>query len=138
MPMRVSVFTHSTPIPTFPLKGGRSDVCRLQADHGVTRAFEALTESAPGFAGGQLTDYCFTGAGSVSYEPVEPQSADGSDKLVEVRWLADAAAGAEAIAVDEALLLLLGVGLRILDDQDAQWGGRASGYPLTSGSDLPG
>ena len=37
MPMRVSVFTSSTPIPSFPLKGGRSDVRRLQAAHGVIR-----------------------------------------------------------------------------------------------------
>src|SRR4030065_664499 len=38
MPMRVSVVTQSTPRPPFPLKGGRRDVCRLQAAHGVPRA----------------------------------------------------------------------------------------------------
>ena len=50
MPMRVSVFTQSTPIPTFPLKGGRSDVCRLQTAHGVARAFDDCMD-----AGGRAT-----------------------------------------------------------------------------------
>src|SRR4030067_1969999 len=71
MPMRVSVFTHSTPIPTFPLPGGRrKKIRRLQAGHGVIGALDdsmdaggratpgavadAVTESAPALPGGAV------------------------------------------------------------------------------------
>jgi hypothetical protein len=50
MTMRVSVFTQCTPIPTFPLKGGRSSECRLQAAHGVIRVFDDCMD-----AGGRAT-----------------------------------------------------------------------------------
>ena len=84
MPMRGSVLTHGTPIPTFPLKGGRSDVCRLQAAHGVTRAFEALTESAPGFnAGGQLTCLCAVQGGTNAAERMDARERPPSRLCVE-------------------------------------------------------
>jgi len=48
--------TPFTPIPAFPLPGGRKEkIRRLPAARGVLRALEALTEQIPGFAGGQST-----------------------------------------------------------------------------------
>ena len=44
-----------TPIPTFPLIGGRSGNQPPWAAHGFISAFEALTQKASGFAGGNLT-----------------------------------------------------------------------------------
>src|SRR3972149_6570957 len=38
-----------------PFKGEGEKIRRLQAAHGVIGAFEALTQYAPGFAGGHLT-----------------------------------------------------------------------------------
>jgi len=45
----------SPPSQPSPIKGEGEKIRRLQAAHGVTGAFGALTQQAPGFAEGRLT-----------------------------------------------------------------------------------